>query len=97
MSKAKYSTNKEKHFGLSFRHYTHFTSPIRRFPDVMVHRLISDYTNGSKPKDKRYYDIMCKHISKMEINATKARLVLYLVFLSKTPLVYKFKSKDILL
>ena len=72
MSKAKYSTNKEKHFGLSFRHYTHFTSPIRRFPDVMVHRLISDYTNGSKPKDKRYYDIMCKHSSKMEINATKA-------------------------
>ena len=72
MSKAKYSTNKEKHFGLSFRHYTHFTSPIRRFPDVMVHRLISDYTNGSNPKDKRYYDIMCKHSSKMEINATKA-------------------------
>ena len=72
MSKAKYSTNKEKHFGLSFRHYTHFTSPIRRFPDVMVHRLISDYTNGSKPKDKRYYDIMCKHSTKMEINATKA-------------------------
>ena len=72
MSKAKYSTNKEKHFGLSFRHYTHFTSPIRRFPDVMVHRLISDYTNGSNPKDKRYYDIMCKHSTKMEINATKA-------------------------
>ena len=72
MSKAKYSTNKEKHFGLSFRHYTHFTSPIRRFPDVMVHRLISDYSNGSNPKDKRYYDIMCKHSSKMEINATKA-------------------------
>jgi len=72
MSKAKYSTNKEKHFGLSFRHYTHFTSPIRRFPDIMVHRLVSDYTNGSKPKDKRYYDIMCKHSSKMEINATKA-------------------------
>ena len=72
MSKAKYSTNKEKHFGLSFRHYTHFTSPIRRFPDVMVHRLISDYTNGGNPKDKRYYDIMCKHSSKMEINATKA-------------------------
>ena len=72
MSKAKYSTNKEKHFGLSFRHYTHFTSPIRRFPDVMVHRLISDYTNGSNPKDKSYYDIMCKHSSKMEINATKA-------------------------
>tara|TARA_Y100000768_G_scaffold382674_1_gene363473 strand:+ start:1354 stop:3288 length:1935 start_codon:yes stop_codon:yes gene_type:complete len=72
MSKAKYSTEKEKHFGLSFRHYTHFTSPIRRFPDVMVHRLLSDYMNESKPKEKNYYDIMCKHSSKMEINATKA-------------------------
>ena len=72
MSKAKYSTTKEKHFGLSFRHYTHFTSPIRRFPDVMVHRLLSDYMNESKPKEKTYYDIMCKHSSKMEINATKA-------------------------
>lgn len=72
MSKAKYSTIKEKHFGLSFRHYTHFTSPIRRFPDVMVHRLLNDYMNESKPKEKTYYDIMCKHSSKMEINATKA-------------------------
>ena len=72
MSKAIYSTKKEKHFGLSFRHYTHFTSPIRRFPDVMVHRLLSDYMNESKPKEKTYYDIMCKHSSKMEINATKA-------------------------
>ena len=72
MSKAKYSTTHEKHFGLSFRHYTHFTSPIRRFPDVMVHRLLSDYMNESKPKEKTYYDIMCKHSSKMEINATKA-------------------------
>ena len=72
MSKAIYSTKKEKHFGLSFKHYTHFTSPIRRFPDVMVHRLLSDYMNESKPKEKTYYDIMCKHSSKMEINASKA-------------------------
>ena len=72
MSKAKYSTKKEKHFGLAFRNYTHFTSPIRRFPDIMVHRLINDYLNESKPKDRLYYDILCKHCSKMEINATKA-------------------------
>ena len=72
MSKAKYSTNKENHFGLAFNNYTHFTSPIRRFPDIMVHRLISDYLNGSKPKEKLYYNILCKHCSKMEINATKA-------------------------
>ena len=56
MSKAKYSTNKENHFGLAFNNYTHFTSPIRRFPDIMVHRLISDYLNGSKPKEKLYYN-----------------------------------------
>jgi len=72
MSKARYSTEKEKHFGLAFKNYSHFTSPIRRFPDVMVHRLLQYYINGSKPKDKLYYDILCKHCSKMEINATKA-------------------------
>ena len=72
MSKAKYSTNRERHFGLSFNNYTHFTSPIRRFPDIMVHRLLSDYLNESKPKERLYYDILCKHCSKMEINATKA-------------------------
>ena len=72
MSKARYSTEKEKHFGLAFKNYSHFTSPIRRFPDVMVHRLLEYYINGSKPKDKLYYDILCKHCSKMEINATKA-------------------------
>ena len=72
MSKAKYSTSKEKHFGLAFNNYTHFTSPIRRFPDVMVHRLLYKYLNKGKPEDKTYYEILCKHSSKMEINATKA-------------------------
>ena len=72
MSKAKYSVKKEKHFGLAFKNYTHFTSPIRRFPDIMVHRLLSDYLNESKPKERLYYDILCKHCSKMEINATQA-------------------------
>ena len=72
MSKAKYSTSKEKHFGLAFHNYTHFTSPIRRFPDVMVHRLLYKYLNAGKPEDKTYYEILCKHSTKMEINATKA-------------------------
>ena len=72
MSKAKYSVKKEKHFGLAFKNYTHFTSPIRRFPDIMVHRLLSDYLNESKPKERLYYDILCKQCSKMEINATQA-------------------------
>ena len=72
MSKARYSTDKEKHFGLAFKNYSHFTSPIRRFPDVMVHRLLQYYINGSKPKDKLYYEVLCKHCSQMEVNATKA-------------------------
>ena len=72
MSKAKYSINKEKHFGLSFNNYTHFTSPIRRFPDVMVHRLLNHYLNNKFSEENTYYEILCKHSTKMEILATKA-------------------------
>ena len=72
MSKAKYSIKKEKHFGLSFNNYTHFTSPIRRFPDVMVHRLLNHYLNNKFSEENTYYEILCKHSTKMEILATKA-------------------------
>ena len=72
MSKAIYSTKKKNILAYHLNTIHHFTSPIRRFPDVMVHRLLSDYMNESKPKEKTYYDIMCKHSSKMEINASKA-------------------------
>jgi len=72
MSKAIYSTRKEKHFGLAFKNYTHFTSPIRRFPDIMVHRLLNRYLLGEKTIDKKYFDILCKHSSAMELNATSA-------------------------
>ena len=71
-SKAKYSINRERHFGLSFNNYTHFTSPIRRFPDVMVHRLLNNYLNNKLSEENSYYEILCKHSTKMEILATKA-------------------------
>ena len=72
MSKAKYSINREKHFGLSFNNYTHFTSPIRRYPDVMVHRLLNNYLNNKFSEENSYYQILCKHSTNMEILATKA-------------------------
>ena len=72
MSKAKYSINKERHFGLSFNNYTHFTSPIRRFPDIMVHRLLHNYLNNKFSEENTYHEILCKHSTKMEILATKA-------------------------
>ena len=72
MSKAKYTTKNEPHFGLSFKNYTHFTSPIRRFPDIMVHRLLSNYLDGKDSGNDRYFELLCKHSTKMEINAAKA-------------------------
>ncbi|MEA3496172.1 MAG: ribonuclease R [Bacteroidota bacterium] len=70
MSKAEYSAENIGHFGLSFENYTHFTSPIRRYPDVMVHRLLNDYLskNESKASIEELED-KCKHSSEREINA----------------------------
>ena len=76
----KYSTSKEKHFGLAFHNYTHFTSPIRRFPDVMVHRLLYKYLNAGKPEDKTYYEILCKHSSKNELQSYFLFLWLFLIY-----------------
>ncbi len=72
MAKAVYSTKNIGHYGLSFQHYTHFTSPIRRYPDMMVHRMLTDYLAGGKSKDKSKYEDMCKHTSGMEQRATEA-------------------------
>ena len=71
MSKAKYSTNNIGHFGLGFEYYTHFTSPIRRYPDVMVHRLLNNILSIKSAK-KVNHESMCIYCSEMEELATKA-------------------------
>ncbi len=72
MAKAKYSTEPVGHFGLAFQHYTHFTSPIRRYPDMMAHRLLQHYLDGGKSVDKPTYEEKCKHSSDMEKVAADA-------------------------
>lgn len=72
MAKAVYSTDNIGHYGLAFGHYTHFTSPIRRYPDMMVHRLLTKYLEGQPARDKDKYEKMCEHSSKMERLATDA-------------------------
>ena len=72
MSKAKYSTDNIGHYGLAFDYYSHFTSPIRRYPDVMVHRLLQFYLDGGKSVDEETYETKCLHSSTMEGLATNA-------------------------
>jgi ribonuclease R len=72
MSKAKYSTENIGHYGLAFDYYSHFTSPIRRYPDVMVHRLLQYYLDGGKSVDSEVYEEKCEHSSNMEGLATNA-------------------------
>jgi ribonuclease R len=59
MAKAIYTTEADIHFGLAFQHYTHFTSPIRRYPDMMVHRLLHHYLEGGKSEDKHAFEEKC--------------------------------------
>ena len=69
MMKAKYSTHNIGHYGLAFDYYTHFTSPIRRYPDTMVHRLLTKYQQGGRSANKDHYEELCEHCSDMEIVA----------------------------
>jgi ribonuclease R len=72
MAKAVYSTDNIGHYGLAVKHYTHFTSPIRRYPDMMVHRLLTMYLGKENPGGKEKYEKLCDHSSKMERLATEA-------------------------
>lgn len=72
MAKAKYSTDAKGHFGLAFSHYSHFTSPIRRYPDMMVHRLLQHYLDDGKPASKTEYEERSIHSSEREKRAADA-------------------------
>ena len=72
MMKAKYSVHNIGHFGLAFEYYTHFTSPIRRYPDTMVHRLLTKYAQGGRSANEKHYEELCEHCSDMEQIAQNA-------------------------
>ncbi|XMO87945.1 ribonuclease R [Algibacter sp. AS12] len=72
MSKAEYTTHNIGHYGLAFNYYSHFTSPIRRYPDVMAHRLLQHYLDGGKSASEEVYEEKCNHSSNMEGLATRA-------------------------
>ena len=72
MAKAIYSTENIGHYGLAFKFYTHFTSPIRRYPDTMVHRLLAMYLDNRESQNKDYYEAQCQHASEREQIAANA-------------------------
>ncbi len=72
MARARYTTDNVGHYGLAFDYYTHFTSPIRRFPDMMVHRLLAMYLDGEQSQNKEFYEACCKYASEREQIAVEA-------------------------
>ena len=79
MAKAKYSTKNIGHYGLAFPFYSHFTSPIRRYPDLVVHRLIENYINKTKTVIDLDLDYVCKHCSEKEKQAAIAEKIPVLI------------------